>query len=141
MNDFSFNRDIKFANPELYVGPATTDQIERMRSNYDAYYPIVRNLPSHSAMRILTGHNFKPKKVISNYPATIVIWNDDTKTVVKCNKDDNYDLRTGILLCFIKKLFGNNNNYHKILYDAIDNAEWRFAPEKYRGWKDDDNED
>lgn len=123
--------DMIFGSGGLYVGPATKDQIERMESGYNAYYQIVKNLPNHAAMKTLTGYNFKPKKVISRYPATIVIWNDDTKTVVKCSKDDNYDLRTGILLCFMKKLFGNNNNYHKILYDAIDNAECHFSQSAY----------
>lgn len=129
MSDFSFNSEIKgsLVDPELYVGPATTN----MKSNYKAYYQIARNLPNHAAMKILTGYNFKPKKVIVNHPATIVIWNDDTKTVVKCNDEyDNYNLTTGILLCFMKKLFGNNNNYHKILYDAINNAEWQFDDEE-----------
>ena len=101
MSDFSLG--VPFGSGTLYVGP-TTDQVEHIKSSY----------------------NFKPKKVIANYPATIIIWNDDTKTIVKCSKDDNYDLRIGILLCFMKKLFGNNNNYHKILYDAIDNVEVQY---------------
>ena len=121
---------VSFGLDGLYVGPATTD----MKFNYKAYDQIARSLPNSAAMEIFTGYNFKPKKIIVNCPATIIVWNDGTKTIVKCNKDDDYDLTTGILLCFMKKLFGNNNNYHKILYDAIDNAEWQFGSSKHYKW-------
>ncbi len=33
-----------------------------------------------------------PKKVIFNNPATIVFWNDGSKTVSKASKDDTFDL-------------------------------------------------
>ena len=115
----------------LYVGPAI-DLKPGPAMNITDYSKMFKGLNETfgKAMTydswIATSLCFKPKRIISNDPATIIIWNDDTKTVVKCSKDDNYDLRTGILLCFMKKLFGNNNNYHKILYDAIDNAEVQF---------------
>ena len=45
-------------------------------------------------------------KVIFNEPATIVMWKDGTKTVVKCHPDDCYDPEKGFLLCCAKKLLG-----------------------------------
>ena len=48
----------------------------------------------------------KVEKVVYNDPATIVIWNDGTKTVVKCHPDDVYDPEKGFLLCCAKKLLG-----------------------------------
>lgn len=50
----------------------------------------------------------KPIGVIYNPPATIVYWNDDTKTIVKCAKSDTYNKLVGLLLCYIKKSLGND---------------------------------
>lgn len=49
--------------------------------------------------------NFDIAKVIYNPPATIVIWKDGTKTVVKCDEHDTFDQRTGLLLCIAKKAY------------------------------------
>ena len=48
------------------------------------------------------------KKVIYNPPATVVMWADGTKTVVKCSEDDAYDKLTGFLLCVMKKFCGGS---------------------------------
>lgn len=47
------------------------------------------------------------KEVIYNNPATIVFWNDGTKTVSKCHEDDTYSKETGLAICIIKKLLGS----------------------------------
>ena len=63
---------------------------------------------------------FGYKKAIFNPPATIVIWNDNTKTVVKCGPNDYYDPEKGLALCFMKRAFGNDNNlFHKVFNKAI----------------------
>lgn len=51
------------------------------------------------------------KNVIFNYPATIVFWNDDTKTVVKCDERDQFDPEKGITMAFFKKMHGNIGHY------------------------------
>ena len=53
-----------------------------------------------------------PKQVIYNDPATIVLWDDGSKTVVKCHPDDVYDPEKGFLLCCAKKLMGNKGRYN-----------------------------
>ena len=55
------------------------------------------------------------KKAIFNDPATIVFWDDGTKTVVKCGEDDTYDKEKGLSLCYMKRLFDNKGNYNEIL--------------------------
>lgn len=57
--------------------------------------------------------------IIINPPATIVKWADGTKTVVKCQNDEEYDAEKGIALCFMKKMCGNTSNYNEILKTAI----------------------
>lgn len=46
---------------------------------------------------------FKVKRVIVNGPATIVFWEDGTKTVAKCLPEDKFDFEKGIAICFMKK--------------------------------------
>lgn len=59
-----------------------------------------------------TDFNFNVKKVIFNNPATIVFWDDDTKTVVKCQNGDTFNPETGIAMCFMKKALGNKSNFN-----------------------------
>lgn len=64
------------------------------------------------------------KKVIFNAPATIVLWTDNTKTVVKCGKNDTYDLEKGLALCIAKKYLGNKSNFNNVF------KEWLPEPEE-----------
>lgn len=50
------------------------------------------------------------EKVIFNDPATIVIWKDKTKTVVKC-ENEAFDPEKGLAMAIAKKAFGNKGNY------------------------------
>ena len=59
--------------------------------------------------------SFEIKKVHFNDPATVVIWADGTKTVVKCGEEDIYDPQTGLLMCIAKKAFGNKGRFNDIL--------------------------
>lgn len=54
----------------------------------------------------------KIKKVIFNDPATIVLWDDGTKTVVKCQDGDEYSKEQGLALCIAKKHLGNKSNFN-----------------------------
>lgn len=53
----------------------------------------------------------KIEKVIFNDPATIVIWTDGTKTVVK-SEGEKFDPEKGLAMAISKKLLGNNNGYY-----------------------------
>lgn len=64
----------------------------------------------------------KPKKIILNDPATIILWEDGTKTIVKKNsKDRKFDPEKGIALCYMKKVLGNKGNYNNIFKEWINN--------------------
>lgn len=54
------------------------------------------------------------KKVIFNDPATIVLWADGTKTVVKCAKDEKFDPEKGLAMAIAKKAIGNEGWYYDI---------------------------
>lgn len=68
---------------------------------------LFKNIVSYSLCSI--------KNVIYNPPATIVIWEDGMKTVVKCNESDKYSKETGLLMCIAKKAFGNTGRFNDIL--------------------------
>lgn len=50
-------------------------------------------------------------KVIFSGPATIVFWNDGTKTVVKAQEGELFDPEKGLAMAISKKVFGNQGNY------------------------------
>ena len=54
----------------------------------------------------------RPTRVLFNAPATIVFWNDKTKTVVVAQNGEKFDKEKGLALCFMKKFLGNKGNYN-----------------------------
>lgn len=62
---------------------------------------------------IKTTYSFpRIKKVLFKNPATIVFWDDNTKTVVKCSEHDDFDWEKGLAMAISKKFFGNEGNYY-----------------------------
>lgn len=54
------------------------------------------------------------KEVIFHDPATIVYWEDGTKTVVKCQGEE-FDKEKGLLAAIAKKAYGNKGNFNNII--------------------------
>lgn len=54
------------------------------------------------------------KNVYFNDPVTVVMWNDGTKTIVRCSENDVYDPEKGLAMAIVKKTYGNDNKFHKI---------------------------
>lgn len=59
------------------------------------------------------------KKVIFNDPATIVLWGDGSKTVVKAQKGEKFDKEKGLALCYMKKMLGNQGNFNNVFREWI----------------------
>jgi len=74
------------------------------------------------------GKYIKIRKVIFSGPATIVFWNDGSKTVTKCAKDDDFNYELGIAMCMLKKIFGESYKDFK-----KDSKKW-IPEEKKDGW-------
>lgn len=60
----------------------------------------------------------KPRKLIVNGPATIVLWSDGTKTVAKCNTDEPFDPEKGVAIAIAKR-FISGNKLHRMFDDAL----------------------
>lgn len=69
---------------------------------------------------IIFGKSLTVKKVIYNGPATIILWDDGTKTVVKCKEGDPYSPEAGFALAVLKRLCGDG--FHKCLRQAMKGA-------------------
>ena len=70
--------------------------------------------------KIALRNKFNIEKVIFNYPATIVIWEDGTKTVVKVKEDEEFDEWAGLAFCFAKRALGDD--FHKVFRKHCDPA-------------------
>lgn len=69
-------------------------------------------------------NDMKIKKVYFNEPATVVLWEDGTKTIVKAGEGDIYDPEKGLAMAIAKKALGNQGNYYELFkkwlpYDPI----------------------
>jgi hypothetical protein len=53
------------------------------------------------------------KDVIFNDPATIILWFDGSKTVVKCQKGETFDPEKGLAMAISKKVLGNDYGYYE----------------------------
>lgn len=87
---------------EVYI---TTD-----RSIAKTYFQ--KALMDAHVSRMDNANKLRIKKVIFNDPATIIIWQDGSKTVVKCSENETYDPEKGMAMAIAKKALGNSGNYY-----------------------------
>lgn len=60
-------------------------------------------------------------RVIQNGPATIVFWEDGTKTVVKRSKNDpESDIYSVVAYALAKKLYGSNSQFKKLVDECLE---------------------
>ena len=65
-------------------------------------------------------NNLAIKNVIFNPPATIVFWEDGTKTVVQARENDIYDPEKGLMAAITKKALGNQGNYYNTIRKYVE---------------------
>lgn len=71
------------------------------------------------------------KTVHFSGPVTVVIWEDMTKTIVRCN-NENVDYEKGLAMAIAKKALGTNksgSNYYDIFKKWLPKIEEEKAPE------------
>lgn len=92
----------------LWIDPLTiTDPDIRSKVSYTNYYHggfTQRYIPT-------------PKKIIVNEDSkvTVVMWDDNTKTIVKCSEADQYDPYAAYCAAFAKKCYGTNSKLKKTI--------------------------
>lgn len=80
------------------------------QTNNPACRACMRKRDEEAKRNYYTRTNLKIKNVIFNPPATIVFWEDNTKTVVKA-ANEVFDPEKGLAMAFMKKALGNQGNY------------------------------
>lgn len=101
-----------------YVSSKLLDFMTRYR-HYEAHY-VTESLLLPSRRTLVTP---KIVNVVFNDPATIVIWDDGTKTIVKCGKNESFDKEKGLSMAISKKFLGTNKshgNYYNIIKEWLD---------------------
>lgn len=73
---------------------------------------------------------FEIRDVIFNNPATIILWADGTKTVVKAENEE-FDPEKGLAMAIAKKALGNNYDY----YDIFKKYVGRYEKKQKKGGK------
>lgn len=62
-------------------------------------------------------------RVLFHEPATIILWKDKTKTVVKAQNGEPFDKEKGFLMALAKRLGEDKGNYNKIIKKWCDTDE------------------
>lgn len=92
----------------FWIDPLTiTDPVLGNKVSYTTYYRggfTQRYIPT-------------PKKIIINEDSkvTVVMWDDNTKTIVKCSEADQYDPYAAYCAAFAKKCYGTNSQLKKTI--------------------------
>lgn len=63
----------------------------------------------------MNNSKFDIKEVKFNGPATVVFWEDGTKTVVKCGPHDKIDYEKGLAMAITKRALGDNGHYYETI--------------------------
>lgn len=103
------------------ISPIVTEEVKNLSnqiSEINRLYGFPRMLSTNNILQ----QSITPKKVIFNNPATIVFWNDGSKTVSKASKDDTFDKMKGFLTCYYKKISNTSNSQFGKLYDKFNNT-------------------
>ncbi len=88
--------------------PALIDDLDPFANGWNAAMQYMKEHPTPSTLPL-------PVNVIFHGPATIVYWNDGTKTVVKCQPGDVFSAETGLTTAMLKKYRGNDNTFNCVI--------------------------
>ena len=111
------------ADVELYSGVSasdlitTPDMIRRREAAYRlsraAAYGLFTPVKKEKTLSMTI------KKVIFSPPATVIIWDDNTKTVVKAQEDEPYDPEKGMAMCIAKHIYGDCGSYYNVFSEWL----------------------
>ena len=106
-------KDIQPKKPHYVKVPSNHIVIDFDRTNYQSkHFTFVPSI----------------KKVIFNPPATIILWEDGTKTVVKAMKSVEFNPYYGFTAAVTKKVFDSNSRISHI----VESGEWWPRPKPAR---------
>jgi hypothetical protein len=111
--------DVYSANElSSYIASGLANFEDRFKKAFGGLFNLEENNMSRKSLEV--------KKVIYSGPCTIVIWADDSKTIVRCQDGDRYSKEVGLLMCLAKKVWGTNtsgSNFNDYISKAISEKE------------------
>lgn len=116
---FDIYKDVYSANE---LSSYISSSIENLRKTLKEAFGELFNLEEDNMSR----KSLEVKKVIYSGPCTIVIWADDSKTIVRCQDGDTYSKEVGLLMCLAKKVWGTNtsgSNFNDYISKVISEKE------------------
>jgi hypothetical protein len=111
--------DVYSANElSSYIASGLANFEKRFKEAFGGLFNLEENNMSRKSLEV--------KKVIYSGPCTIVIWADDSKTIVRCQDGDTYSKEVGLLMCLAKKVWGTNtsgSNFNDYISKVISEKE------------------
>ena len=112
VRDYRVTYDM-YTNEKIVKAFNTTEDVRANRKEIDEMNKKERVCGSFT----FDTYGIEIEKVIFNDPATIILWKDGTKTIVKCCEYDEYDPYVGVSMAINKKLLGDD--YKRIFKKAL----------------------
>lgn len=91
--------------------PSLQDMLAEQTNCRCSVEPIVIKVEDLSVVNLIP----QPKNIIYNNQTTVVIWTDDTKTIVRCAEGQEFDEYTGFVAALAKKIFGSTPKVKKLI--------------------------
>lgn len=121
-------------NDIMNISNEIRDRLNAPEKSEEEY---VRYCASDVAITAALNSRFRPstklpkiKKVIFNNPATIIMWADETKTVVKAQNNEIFDPEKGLAMAITKKALGNEGNYFEVIKKHVTDYQDSVAVKK-----------
>lgn len=111
------NRDAVFGKKELLdkaVNTFYTIRIPRANMSLSAYIAKAHAQDKVEPEKTVETYIPEIKNVYFNNPMTVVMWEDGTKTMIRCQEGDVYSPESGLALCIAKKSLGNMPNFNNV---------------------------
>lgn len=123
--DIFLNRDKIFGKKEMIEGARDKFKhiaIQFPRTSLVEYLREAHEYTRKRGVDLQYADDYKPRttylpeitNVYFNDPVTVVLWEDGTKTMVRCQEGDVYSPEVGLSLCITKKSLGNMPNFNNI---------------------------
>lgn len=95
-----------------------TDKIKKERTMTTTTY-VAKTKQKTYPIEYYVSREHRPKQIIVSGPATIVLWEDDTKTIVKCAEGETPDLYIAFTAALAKKIYGANSRLKKTIKKCV----------------------
>lgn len=100
-----------------YTSPVKVYSLGSTRPNFGG---VIREITTAEIVTAPPRPKTNAKLVINKEKGTTVaLWNDGTKTIVKCQPGDSFDAEKGIAMCFMKRCFKNRGWYNEWMREVL----------------------